>query len=132
MQDRPSQHEILDAVQRFLDEELVPHTDGRRQFLVRVAANLLRALDRELAHEEEFLAGEWAGLDELLGVEPIPAGGRDRLRQALMRRNEMLCTQIRSGAADGGANRALIVAHVRRTVHDKLAITNPGYVRSSS
>ena len=132
MQDRPSQHEIVDAVQRFLDEEVVPHTDGRRQFLVRVAANLLRALDRELLHEEQFLAEEWAGLNALLGAEPLPAGGRDDLRQAIMRRNETLCSQIRAGSADGGAGRALIVAHVRRTVHDKLAITNPGYVRSAS
>ncbi len=130
--DRPDQHEILDAVQRFLDEEVVPHTDGRRQFLVRVSANLLRALDRELTSEEAMLAREWQGLDELLGEEPLPAGGRDAVRALLPGRNERLCGRIRDGAVDLGADRAAVVAHVRRTIHDKLTVTNPGYLRASA
>ena len=55
MQDRPTVHELLDALGRFLDEEIVPATDGRRQFLARVAANVARMVDRELAAEETQL-----------------------------------------------------------------------------
>ncbi len=128
MQDRPTQHEILDAVQRFLDEEVVPHTDGRRRFLVRVAAGLLRTLDRELTAEDAGLAREWAGLDELLGADQPPVD-RAALRFGIRARNQQLCDRIRAGAADGGPERERILAHVRRTVHDKLADTNPGYVR---
>ncbi len=128
MQDRPSQHEILDAVQRFLDDEVVPATEGRTQFLVRVAANLLRTLDRELALEEDQLAREWQGLDELLGAEPPPAG-REALREAVRRRTAALCERIRAGAADEGEERARIVAHVRESVRDKLVVTNPGLLR---
>ncbi len=124
MQDRPTQHEILDAVQRFLDGEVVPATEGRTQFLVRVAANLLRALDRELALEEAQLAREWDGLNALLGAEPLPAG-REALRAALLHRNAALCERIRAGAADEGEARTQILAHVRRTVQEKLAVTNP-------
>jgi very-short-patch-repair endonuclease len=124
VQDRPSQHEILDAVQRFLDDEVVPVTQGRTQFLVRVAANLLRALDRELTLEETQLAREWDGLNALLGAEQPPAG-REALREALRRRNAALCERIRAGAADEDEARARILAHVRRTVQEKLAVTNP-------
>ncbi|HZQ35211.1 MAG TPA: DUF6285 domain-containing protein [Dehalococcoidia bacterium] len=124
MQDRPTQHEILDAVQRFLDEDVVPATEGRRQFLVRVAANLLRTLDRELALEEAQLAREWDGLNALLGEEPAPAG-HAALCDALRRRNAALCDRIRAGEADEGEARARILAHVRRTVQEKLAVTNP-------
>ncbi|HLZ73192.1 MAG TPA: DUF6285 domain-containing protein [Dehalococcoidia bacterium] len=112
-------------MQRFLDGEVVPATEGRTQFLVRVAANLLRTLDRELALEEDQLAREWQGLNELLGAEPPPAG-REALRDAVRRRNSALCEQIRAGAADEGAAREQILAHVRRAVQDKLAVTNPG------
>ncbi len=124
MQDRPTQHEILNAVQRFLDEDVVPATEGRTQFLVRVAANLLRALDRELALEEAQLAREWSGLNALLGAEQPPTG-REAVRAALLQRNAALCERIRAGVADEGEARAQILAHVRGTVQEKLVVTNP-------
>src|SRR5438105_1177846 len=108
MQDRPSQHEILDAIQRFLDEEVVPQLQGRRQFLLRVAANLLRSLDRELQQEETFAVREWQGLNALLGEEPSPDGGRAAMRAAMARRTEQLCAEIRAGAADSEPGRAAI------------------------
>lgn len=128
MQDRPTQHELLDALQRFLDDEIVPHTDGRRQFLARVAANLIRTLDRELMLEEEHVQREWVSLDALLGPEPQPALP-SAMRDALRRRNEALCVRIRAGEADAGATRARYLAHVTTVVRDKLSVTNPGYLR---
>jgi len=124
VQDRPTQHEILDAVQRFLDDEVVPGTQGRTQFLVRVAANLLRTLDRELALEEGQLAREWSGQNTLLG-EQVPPAGIQSLREALLRRNATLCERIRAGEADEGEARVRMVAHVRQTVQAKLAVSNP-------
>lgn len=126
MQDRPTRHELLDALQRFLDEEIVPHAEGRRQFLARVAANLLRTIDRELALEEEQLEREWLGLDGLLGAEPRPSGPA-ATREALRRRNEALCARIRAGEADAGPARERYLAHVRAVVRDKLRVTNPAY-----
>ena len=68
MQDRPTVHELLDALGRFLDEEIVPATDGRRQFLARVAANVARMVDRELAAEDTQLVEEWSRLQTLHAV----------------------------------------------------------------
>lgn len=127
MQDRPTRHELLDALQRFLDEEIVPHAEGRRQFLVRVAANLLRTIDRELALEEEHWQQEWEGLDALLGPEPRPAGFAATC-EALRRRNEALCARIRAGDADAGPLRERCLAHVRGVVRAKLQVTNPAFI----
>ena len=126
MQDRPSAHELLDAVQRFLDEEIVPNTDGRRQFMARVSANVLRVVDREWQLAEQHETREWAALDAALGAQAMPQG-RAALLAALRARNEELCARIREGAADDGPARALIVASVRQSVQDKLAVTDPAY-----
>ena len=128
MQDRPTVEGLLGAIAGFLDEEIVPATDGRRQFLARVASNAVRLVDRELANEESDLAAEWERLQGLLGPAPRPID-RGALRTELRRRTEELCSRIRRGEADEGtALHAALVAHVRRTVHDKLVVTNPAWL----
>jgi hypothetical protein len=126
MQDQPTAHELLDAVQRFLDQEIVPSSTGRRQFLARVSANVLRMVDREMLLAEEHETREWAALDAALGSAEMPRG-RAALLAALRERNEDLCARIRAGAADECPARATIVASVRQSVQDKLAVTDPGY-----
>ncbi len=127
MQDRPTAVELLKAVERFLDDEIVPNTQGTRQFHARVAANVMRILAREWEQEEEQLDAEWAGLDELLGAEPRPPSRRS-LRDAIARRTAILCERIRAGEADEGPFREQVLAHVRRTVRDKLLVNNPGWL----
>ncbi|MEW6270280.1 MAG: DUF6285 domain-containing protein [Thermodesulfobacteriota bacterium] len=128
MQDRPTIDELLEAVRRFLADEVVPATDGRRQFLARVAANALDLVRRELATEAAHAEREWRGLDALLGPEPMPRE-RAELAAAVRRRNQALCKRIRAGAYDAGSSeRAALLAHVRATVHDKLEVTNRAYV----
>jgi DNA-binding CsgD family transcriptional regulator len=126
MYGRPTAVELLDAVQRFLDEEVVPHTDGRRQFLARVSANVLRMLARELQLEETHLDRAWTALDGVLGPAPRPCG-LAALRAALQAREAELCARIRAGFGDTPAERARLVACLRQTVQDKLAVTDPGY-----
>jgi hypothetical protein len=128
MHDRPTAHELLTALQRFLDEEIVPATDGRRQFLARVAANVARMLDREIEGEETQLAAEWRGLDAVLGAASAPAG-RAELRAAIARRTEELCDRIRSGEADEESPfRRAVLDHLRGTVRDKLLVANPAWL----
>jgi hypothetical protein len=132
MQDRPTIDELLRAVQQFLADEIVPATDGRRQFLARVAANALGLARRELASEGRHAESEWKGLDALLGEEPVP---RDRaeLAAAVARRNEALCARIRAGAFDAdGPERGALLAHVRATVRDKLEVTNQAYLEADA
>jgi len=127
MQDRPTVDELLEAVRGFLETDIVPATDGRRQFLARVAANTLAIVQRELRAEEEHLTREWEGLQALLGPEETPAG-REALRAAVRRRTEALCARIRAGEADHGPWAEAVFAHAHATVHDKLSVTNPGYL----
>jgi hypothetical protein len=124
MQDRPTAHELLEAVRRFLETEVVPHTEGRRQFLARVAANVVRMVDREVASEAQTLAAEWDRLDALLGREERPEAV-PALREGIRRRTEVLCQQIREGLADAGPYRDAVFQHLRATVRDKLLVTNP-------
>jgi len=129
MQDRPTQDELLAALEHFLDDQVVVKTDGALSFHGRVAANVVRMLRRELEYEDEQLVREWAGLDALLGDADRPAT-RPPVRDALSPRNEALCDRIRSGEADTPPFRDAVLAHVRQTVHDKLLVTNPGWLKA--
>ncbi|OGO52451.1 MAG: hypothetical protein A2148_02750 [Chloroflexi bacterium RBG_16_68_14] len=131
MQDRPTYDELLAAVERFLDEEIVPNSEGARRFHGRVAANVIRIVRRELEREEEQLAGEWAGLDGLLGPAEQPQG-RSALRDAIAARTEELCGRIRAGEADSGPFRAAVLAHLRRAVRDKLLVSNPAWLEEKT
>ena len=130
MQDRPTALELLGAVERFLDEQVVPNSEGTRRFHARVAANVLRIVARELEQEEAHLAAEWSGLDGLLGPADRPAT-LAALREGLRLRNEELCGRIRSGEADSGPYRERVLSYVRRTVRDKLVVSDPGWVQRS-
>ena len=127
MQDRPNYDELLSAVERFLDDEIVPNVEGARRYHGRVAANVIRIVRRELAREEEQLAAEWAGLDALLDSAARPEG-KAALRDAITSRTNELCERIRDGDADDGGFREATLAHVRRTVRDKLLVDNPGWL----
>ncbi len=129
MQDRPTIHELLRSVEGFLRDEIVPATEGRRQFLARVAANAIGLVERELAGETAHGEREWSGLDALLGSAPMPRE-RDALATAVRARNDVLCARIRAGDFDAGAQRAALLEHVRRTVRDKLEVTNRAYLEA--
>ena len=131
MQDRPTFHELLAAIERFLDEEIVPNTPGARGFHTRVAANAIRTVRRELEAEDEQLAAEWAGLDGLLRLVEQPVG-RAALREGIAARNADLCERIRRGEADSGAFSEQVFDHVRRTVRDKLSVSNPDLLSRSA
>jgi hypothetical protein len=125
MNDRPTSVELLRAVERFLEREVVPQLDGPRRYHARVAANVVAIVAREIETEEAQLQAEWQRLGALLGrVEARPTA-RDALRDAIQARTRELALRIRHGDADAGAWRAELVAHLRLTVADKLAVSRP-------
>ena len=124
MQDRPSRLELLDAVRGFLEADVIPALEGRKQFHARVAANVLAIVGRELALAEDQLAAEWQRLDALLGPLPMPANAEVAAGE-LGRRTVDLCERIRAGEADTGAYRRAVLDHVGATVREKLAVANP-------
>jgi hypothetical protein len=108
LHDEPSAAALLEAVREFLEGDVVPGTEGRLQYLARVAANVLGMVERELALGAEQEAAHHAGL-ERLGVAS----------------EEELAAAIRAGELDGRL--AEVVAVVRRAVAAKLAVAHPGY-----
>ena len=127
MQDRPTASELLEAIQHFLETDVVPALEGPKKFHARVAANVLEIVRREIESEDTQIQAEWKGLDRLLGSAPMPAN-RPALSKALRTRVEELCARIRAGDADSGSWRSAVVTHVRQTVVDKLAVANPKYL----
>ncbi|MCC6767293.1 MAG: hypothetical protein IT293_21800 [Deltaproteobacteria bacterium] len=128
MQDRPDAPELLEAVRAFLDEQVVPALEGTKQFHARVAVNVLAIVAREIVHGEHLLRAEWRRLVELLGRPSLNApASEETLRAAVRELNAALAERIRAGAADDGSWGAAVLAHLRATATERLAIANPKY-----
>jgi hypothetical protein len=123
--DRPTAEELLRAVERFLERDVVPRLEGVPRFHARVAANVVALVAREIETADAHERGEWLRLDALLGGERPCPDEREVRRAALRARNEELAARIRAGEADAGPWRAELLAHLRRTVADKLDVAKP-------
>jgi len=106
--DEPDAGALLEAVRELLQGEVLAATAGRVQFLVRVAANVIAIVERELAAGAEQAGRHAAGLARLGFASDAE-----------------LAVAIRSGALDDRLGEA--AAFVRATVADKLAVANPAY-----
>ena len=128
MQDRPDARELLEAVRVFLEEQVVPALEGTRQFHARVAANVLAIVGRELAKGDDLLHGERRRLMTLLDVAEDGVADTAAARAASVRDlNERLAERIRRGDANEGPWRAAVLAHLRTTAAERLAVANPKY-----
>ncbi len=128
MNDRPTAVELLGAVRRFLEREVVPALEGPRRYHARVAANVVGVVAREIEVEEQQLGAEWERLGRLLGrEEPPPASpaSRDALRSSVRAGTEEIARRIRAGEADSGPWRDALIVHLRATVADKLDVARP-------
>jgi aminoglycoside phosphotransferase (APT) family kinase protein len=106
---RPTSAELVQAVTHYLREELMPATEGRLQFLARVAANALDTVERELR----------------LGPGQE---SRHRERLAALGHHEKagLAAAIRSGEISD--DDPALLAAVRAAATDRLAVANPRYL----
>jgi hypothetical protein len=103
---RPTAAELVAAVADFLDNHVRATTEGQVNFHARVAANVLRTVEREL---RDSSAGEVTQALGALGFSDEP----------------QLAAAIRAGELD---DRAADVLPVLRTlVRHRLAIAHPGY-----
>ena len=106
--DVPSAGELVEAVREFLERDVMAATEGRVQFHARVAVNVLKMVERELAMGDEQADTHAARL-ATLGVSS----------------EKELAEKIAAGELDDRL--ADVVAVVRATVADKLAVANPKY-----
>ncbi len=107
--DRPTAIELLEAVREWVEGDVSDGTDPRLAFHGRVAGNVLRMVERELALEPSLTEAHRARLAEL--------GCRD---------DRQLAEEIRGGGLDHRA--AEVRAAVAASVHDKLLVANPGWL----
>jgi uncharacterized protein DUF6285 len=120
MQDRPTAAELLATVATYLEDELMPALDGPLAYRTRVAANLVRMLEREEALGNASLLREREALADLLGIAP-PANGS--LGAQVAELNRLLVAAI-----DGGrVEHARVWPVLMEIAHAKLAIIRPGY-----
>jgi hypothetical protein len=119
VQDLPTAAELVEAVREFLERDIFPALEGRKQFHTRVAMNVLGIVQRELELSNRSDAREWKRLVALLGRD----GDSDA---SLADLNGELAARIRDGSLD--APRQELLDHLRETLRDKLAIANPKYL----
>lgn len=127
MLDRPDAPALLEAVARFLLEEVHGAVaDQRLAFRVLVAAHLSSTLAEQLRAGDAVDRAEGDRLRALLPDAPAP----EDLREALRRLNRELARRIRERALTPDAlSRAR--DHLRRTLLDALAIASPRFDTSS-
>jgi hypothetical protein len=117
MQFRPDAEELLADVAALLENDVLPAVSGALQHQVRVAAHLVRVVERELRLGPDAAAAERERLAGLLG-------GSERDLVAL--RAELSERLLDPAPLDEGfAERA--VAALVHTVRDDLVISKPGY-----
>ena len=112
--DRPTASELLAAVRQHLTENLAPSLEGQPAFHLRVATNALAIVERTIADGEGMDRAELEGLRGLLGEDGD-----------LVALNHALVARLKAGELDG--RREEVLAHLRRTAMDKLALANPRY-----
>ena len=108
---RPNAADLLAGVIDYLERELMPILEGRHRFHVRVAANALAIVKREMELGPGLGAAERSRLAALLGED----GTLDTLNRELARR-------IRDGEI---ADEGKLIEHLRHSVADALTINNP-------
>ncbi|GAB2888468.1 DUF6285 domain-containing protein [Nocardioides pacificus] len=105
----PDASEIVVAVREFLEHDVMPATEPGLSFHARVAANLLRTLERELA---------------------LGPGGEERFQHRLAELGaadeEDLARRIRTRDLDPADERLLDA--LRTITGDRLAVANPKYL----
>jgi Domain of unknown function (DUF6285) len=116
---RPPATELIDVVRDFLERQILPELRPDHRFHCRVAINVLAMVRRELELGPAADLSERAGLAGLIGRD----GPLEELRR-------ILAEQIRDGRI--GASHPDLIAHVRRTLRDALAINNPKWLGPES
>ena len=112
--DMPRIDELVVSVRDFLRQDVMAATEGRNNFLARVAGNSLDIVLRELALGDAHRAGEHARLKALLQAD----GTLPELRWKLTR-------ALRDGAM--ALDAAGLAEHLRATVVNQIAIDQPRY-----
>lgn len=112
LHNRPTAAELVAAVAEFLESDVRDATTGAVNFHARVAANVLRTVERELESESE---------------SGTAAEAVEALRRIGFSDEAAFAAAIRAGTLDDRA--AEVIACLRDLVRHRLAVAHPGYER---
>jgi aminoglycoside phosphotransferase (APT) family kinase protein len=116
-QDRPLATELLSVTREFLQDEVLAQLDGRTGFHVRVAANVLGIVERELALSPQHALLDREAMSRILGSVHHDATLAEMIAD--------LAALIRRGDLDGDAD---LGAFLAASTARKLSIANPRYL----
>lgn len=119
MQYRPTAAELLSDIAELLEDHVINEVNPTLQHKVRVAANLSRILEREVALAPANAERETAAIRELLAV---PASEHPPLSELRARLADLVRTSDVPGRSDTDVWEALV--HITR---DDLNICKPGH-----
>jgi Domain of unknown function (DUF6285) len=122
MQDRPTSAELLATVARFLEDELMPALDGPLGYRTRVAANLVRILERENSLGPAALLRERDLVCRLLDVD-VAGLAPGSLADQVAELNGRLVAAIAAGRVEHAPAWEALMQITRA----KLSIIRPGY-----
>jgi Domain of unknown function (DUF6285) len=122
VQERPDPRAVLEALGRFLLEELQPAVaDKRLGFRVLIAAHLASTVAAELEARPLHAQAELLRLAALLPDVPVSSDARVALRDL----NAALVDRLRQ--SDALQDDAGVRAHLRATLADALAVFSPRF-----
>ena len=122
MQDRPTATELLATLAEYLEAEVMPALEGPLGYRTRVAANLLRILEREQSLGTAALLRERALLCGLLGHDP-----QTPQPEALVEQVADLNRQIAAAIDEHRIDHEPAWNALMEITRAKIAIIRPGY-----
>ena len=118
MQDKPEPAVLIAAVAEFLRRDVMPKLNDQTAFHVRVSANALDLVVRQLEQEADGTATERARLIALLGNTVAPDASLEAL-------NHALCAAIHNDTLN--AQSPGLSKHLWATTRAKVAVDQPTY-----
>lgn len=111
----PQSSDLVAVVREFLEREILPESTGARWFNVRVAANVLAMVERELLLGKDLDAAEAERLKQF-----VKGDSREAMEQTLS-------DAIREGDLDWRADG--LAQHLLQSCEEALEINNPKWIR---
>lgn len=133
MPERPSGSELLEVARSVLRERLLPRLPADCRYEALMVLNAIGIAAREAEADTAPLHAELHRLADLYH-EPPPQPEpvtRSALVDALAKADRRLARDIRAGAFADPCRAAALRAHLRLTLDDQLAVSNPKALRSS-
>jgi hypothetical protein len=127
MNDRPGARELIETARDTFAAEILPALPEALRYVGLMVANAMAIAQREIEAGDAPARAEYLRLCRLLSEPHAPLAG-DALYGALASYNRRLANEIRAGRFDAGEQAAML-AHLRRTNAEKLAVSNPKALR---